>query len=356
MDHFIGLDAHMNSCTFVVIDPKGRVKRNALIETNGQSLIEFVKQIPGRRHLCMEEGTPSQWLYEILSAHVDDLAIVEGRKHRGNKSDGGDAQRLANRMRLGDLEQRIFKLPISFTVLKDLVRSYQMISRDLVRVKNRIKHLYRSRGIPAEVTGCPFCAPAVAEATGCSRPGFHQSMERLRKQKESLEALKAEAQKDMVAEAGRHTITGILMTAPGFGPVRSAELLSIVVTPYRFRTCRQFWCYCGLAIVQRSSADWVRQPNGQWVRSPVFRTRGLNRNFNRPAKAIFKGAATTVITSKSQGPLRAHYDRLLANGTKPNLARLTLARKIAAIVLSMWKNQQAYDPGRKKEEKNKSLA
>ena len=30
-------------------------------------------------------------------------------------------------------------------------------------------------------------------------------------------------------------------------------------------------------------------------------------------------------------------------GTKPNLARLTLARRIAGAVLAMWKKQQAYD-------------
>jgi hypothetical protein len=40
------------------------------------------------------------------------------------------------------------------------------------------------------------------------------------------------------------------------------------------------------------------------------------------------------------------YERLLTQGTKPNLAKLTLARKIAATVLSMWKHQDAYDPER----------
>ena len=164
MDHFIGLDAHKNSCTFVVLGPKGRVKRKAVIETSGRALIEFVKRIPGRRHLCTEENTQSQWLYEILSPHVHDLAIVLGRKSRGNKSDDRDAHALANRMRLGDLEQRIYKLPVSFTALRDLVRSYQMINKDLVRVKNRIHALYRSRGIPSQRDGCPFCAQEAPKA------------------------------------------------------------------------------------------------------------------------------------------------------------------------------------------------
>ena len=44
--------------------------------------------------------------------------------------------------------------------------------------------------------------------------------------------------------------------------------------------------------------------------------------------------------------MRKDYERLVTQGTKPNLAKLTLARKVAATVLSMWKHQEAYDPER----------
>ncbi len=33
-----------------------------------------------------------------------------------------------------------------------------------------------------------------------------------------------------------------------------------------------------------------------------------------------------------------------AGGTKPNLAKVTLARKIAAIVLAIWKTEEEYAP------------
>jgi predicted metal-dependent HD superfamily phosphohydrolase len=44
--------------------------------------------------------------------------------------------------------------------------------------------------------------------------------------------------------------------------------------------------------------------------------------------------------------LARQYERLLADGTKPNLAKLTLARKIAATVLAMWKHEEVYDSAR----------
>ena len=42
--------------------------------------------------------------------------------------------------------------------------------------------------------------------------------------------------------------------------------------------------------------------------------------------------------------LHQHYENLLEKGTKPNLATLTIARRIAAAVLAMWKANEEYDP------------
>ena len=95
----------------------------------------------------------------------------------------------------------------------------------------------------------------------------------------------------------------------------------------------------------RSSSDWVRMQDGRWARLPVKQTRGLNRNHNRTLKQVFKGAATTVIQrSQEEEPIYRHYQQLLDGGTKPNLAKLTMARQIASIVLSMWRSEEVYNP------------
>ncbi len=147
----------------------------------------------------------------------------------------------------------------------------------------------------------------------------------------------------MHAAATKFPIWKTLQTAPGIAEKRAAILLATVVTPYRFRTKRQFWSYCGLGIVTRSSSDWVSRAEG-WVRAPVIQTRGLNRASNRPLKAVFKGASLSARTMLPPNPFRDHYDRMLEAGTKPNLAQLTLARKLAAIVLAMWKTESEYKP------------
>jgi hypothetical protein len=100
----------------------------------------------------------------------------------------------------------------------------------------------------------------------------------------------------------------------------------------------------------RSSSDWVQSPAGGWVRAQLQQTRGLNRKHNSTLKNIFKGAATTIVTRLHADPLYEHYLRLTSAGTKPNLAKVTIARRVAAIVLRMWKDEKEYDPGKLKQQ------
>jgi hypothetical protein len=64
-------------------------------------------------------------------------------------------------------------------------------------------------------------------------------------------------------------------------------------------------------------------------------TRGLNRNFNRRLKHVFKSAA---LQGAGKEPFKSYYQARVAAGMRPEMARLTLARKIANITLTLWKN------------------
>ena len=54
------------------------------------------------------------------------------------------------------------------------------------------------------------------------------------------------------------------------------------------------------------------------------------------------GAARTALSCRPPNPLLEAFERIVESGTKPNLARLTIARKIAALVLAMWKSESEY--------------
>ena len=48
-------------------------------------------------------------------------------------------------------------------------------------------------------------------------------------------------------------------------------------------------------------------------------------------------------SSATAGPGGRTLAALLAKGMKPEMARLTLARKIAAITLTLWKKEEGFD-------------
>jgi transposase len=343
MERYIGLDVHAASTTFAVINASGKRLGSHVVETNGRALVEQLRTIAGSKHVCLEEGTQSAWLYEILAPHAKEVVVVMVPQSRGQKNDQSDAFGLAERLRTGSIEHKVFKEVGEFKMLRELGHTHAMVVQDVVRVQNRIKALLRSRGVAVSGKSV-YSAQGRKEYLQKLPDAARRAAKTLFAQYDAVEEVRRQAEKELVEEAHRHPISRVLETCPGLGPIRVAQLMPIVVSPGRFRTKRQFWSYSGLGIVMRSSSDWVQTPDGGWVRSKVAKTRGLNLNHNHTLKCIFKGAAMTVIMQLETSPLHQDYERLIAAGTKPNLAKLTIARKVAAIALSMWKSKEKYDP------------
>jgi len=342
MARYIGLDVHDASCTMAVVGTSGIKLAVHVVETNAKLLTDLLKTIARPRYLIFEEGTHSAWLYETLAPHVDETVVTAKQKTRGNKGDERDALQLAERLRTNAVETRVYKGLGRYGCLRELTRVHRMQVRDSVRVRNRISALFRSRGIMAYAG--VFKRSTREEGIAKLPARTQSSANLLLEELDSVESLRQEAEATMIAEASKHSAFKLLQSVPGIGPISAAYLMAIVVTPERFRTRAQFWSYAGMAIVMRSSSDWVRTSSGKWQRAEVQQTRGLNPNHNAVLKSVFKGAATTVITrGRAESPLRQHYDAMLENNIKPNLAKLTLARQIAAITLAVWKKERPFD-------------
>jgi hypothetical protein len=133
----------------------------------------------------------------------------------------------------------------------------------------------------------------------------------------------------------------LLRAIPFIGPIRAALLIALIQTPHRFRTKRQLWTYSGFGIETHSSAEQrFVQGELQRAKKPAS-VRGLNRNHNHDLKNLFKSAAT--VAAAKPGPFQEFYQRLVVKGIRPEMARLTLARKMAAITLIVWKKGGHFD-------------
>jgi transposase len=317
----------------------------SVIETKASTIKQFIAGLQGDLRLTFEEGTWAAWLYDLVKPHVSKVVVCNPRKTAllkdGNKSDRIDARKLAELLRLNHIKP-VYHGQNGIRTLKELSRTYLTISRDLVRVMNRIKALYRSWAIPC--TGKSVYTPGNRAdwLKKIKEPGVRRRAEHFYQQLDTLQLLRREVRRDLLQESRKHNATKILHEIPAIGSIRAALLVALIQTPHRFRTKRQLWAYSGLAIQTHDSAQH-RYVDGQLLRSrKPQQIRGLNQNHNHDLKDIFKGAAQKAIMGT--GPFRVFYERLLTKGIKPSMARLTLARKIAAITLTLWKKGARFDP------------
>jgi len=341
---YIGLDVHQATISVSVLDSAGKLVMEAILETKAETVLQFLGGLRGSLHVTLEEGTWAAWLHDLLQPHVTRVLVCDPRKNAllkaGNKSDRIDARKLAELLYMNKLNP-VYHGEQGIRTLKELARSYLTITRDLTRVMSRVKAIYRSWAIPCagqQVYAPRYRAEWLAKI---SEAGVRRRAELYYQQFDSLAALRQGARRELLAEGRKHLNTRLLQQIPSIGPIRAVLLLALMQTPNRFRTKRQLWAYCGLALRTYTSGEY-RIVGGQLKRSKkVLAIRGLNRNHNHDLKNIFKGAATRA--AAVPGPFQQFHAALVAKGMKATMARLTLARKIAAITLIVWKKGVGFD-------------
>jgi transposase len=342
---YIGMDVHQATISVAVMDASGKLVMECILETRAATIVEFIQGLHGSLAVTFEEGTSAAWLHDLLKPHVHRLVVCDPRKaallQEGNKSDRIDARKLAESLRTNQLKA-VYHGEHGVRTLKELGRSYLTLTKDVTRVMNRIKALYRSWAIPCSGTtvyGPRHRAEWLAKIV---EPGVRVRAERLYQQLDGLQPVRLQARRELLRESHQHAAVKLLRQIPSIGPIRAALLVALLQTPHRFRTKRQLWAYSGFAVETHDSGEY-RYVRGKLQRNRERITvRGLSDNYNKDLKNLFKGAA--ISASTHPGPLHDFYVALVAKGMRPTMARLTLARKIVTITLTIWKKRVNFDP------------
>src|SRR5215467_5854573 len=224
---YIGMDVHKEAIVIAVLNSSGQMVMEAIVETKASSILEFIHGLQGDLHVTFEEGTWAAWLYDLLQPHVRKLVVCDPRKNalmkEGNKSDKIDARKLADLLRGGYLRS-VYHGEHGLRTLKELARSYLTISKDLTRVMNRVKALYRSWGIGCE--GRQVYAPRhrAEWLNKIEEAGVRRRAEFFYQQLDALRALRQAVRRDLLAESRKQSATKLLRQIPSIGPIRVALL------------------------------------------------------------------------------------------------------------------------------------
>ena len=326
MKKYIGMDAHMSTCTFCVVDEKGQELDNTTLQTNGRLIIDYLENIPGSKKLTFEECELSNWLFKLTRDRVDELVVcnpVANSEYKKKKTDKFDARKLAQLLR-GDFLTPVFHDGSKRESFRSLMSGYQDLVNDTVRVKNRYKSLFRKSGV--KVTGEAVYKDR-ARLKEIKRPDLEfigiQLHYLLEKMDQSLKVYQ-----DCIGRSKKHfKEINNLMTIPGIGYIQAAKIVSQVIAPERFPTKYKYFSYCGLVRHKRESGG--RRYGSQKIWG------------NRALKCVYKMAGYSAI--KGTNALRKYYDYLRSKGLSDNKAYNAVCRKIAAISLSLWKNNTKYN-------------
>jgi transposase len=182
-EKYIGMDVHQATISVAVMDAQGKVIIECLLETKASTIIEFIQGLQGTLSVTFEEGTCAAWLHDLLQPHVSRLVVCDPRKNallkEGNKSDRIDARKLAELLRTNQLKP-VYHEEQGVRTLKELGRSYLTITKDVTRVMNRIKALYRSWAIPCSGSSVyGVLAKPSKPSFCCSRSNYRRVQERL---------------------------------------------------------------------------------------------------------------------------------------------------------------------------------
>ncbi len=331
---YVGFDVHKATTVVVVLCADGSIFIRAEIPTGEQSILSFLETLNGTVHVAFEEGTQAQWLHDLIEPVVSSVTVCRGlrRAPKRNKSDRIDALELARQLRLGELRPVFHRYSSNLRHLRHLVRAYETAVSGSVRTMLRLKALFRGIGRPIDRHSLynpkhrdRWCAelPTAGERT---RAGF------LYDTLQTLRVVRVRSKAQLVALSRRHPAYKLLTSNPA-DPGRGTDGSGGIALSVSNQTS-------AMGLQRVLHPDLVERR----VRSALREDRSDSPTNDPGALARFQPPFEAC--PQVHGPYGDWYRRRLAAGMRSEMAKLALARKVAAVVLITWKKGEPFDPDR----------
>ena len=336
---YVGADVH-GKMTELAVERKGKIVTRDRLPTDIRSLRQFLGSIPGRKVMVIEEGPMSGWLYRNLRSNVDQFVVCDPRRNKaiyddGDKADPIDAAELAALQRGGYTREVYHTADEERLALKEATALYHDRVREAVRQVNKLRGLCRGHGvrIPGQALkdrsyrACwlkELQLPVLAKHLSILWIGFDAVLNQVRM-----------CRREILRRTKAYPMIGYWKDLPGVGIIRATTLFAYLDTPWRFKTPKKLFKYCGIGLKRTASGtDKDGTPKAGHLR--------LFRCVNRKLKAAIQGAALNAIW-QDKNPFAEYYHRMVRNGMIPSNARHAVARKMLSVMWGMWKTHCRYD-------------
>ena len=339
---WVGIDVGQDMSLISAIDTRDELVAECEIATDAVIIAGVLEQLTNIVQVVMEASGSAVPLARGLRAAGYPVLVCETRqvsrylRVRVNKTDTNDARGLAEIAKLG--RSRLTRVHVKSTEIQR-VRSQLVFRHKLnlhrVACENMIRSLIRLNGGRAN--------------SALSAVTFKRNVET------ALEQMRTEAGIDLSDEilplldlalglrtflaslgdrltrwARDHPVCSRLMEIPGVGAICAISFYSAVEDPSRFARAVDVGPYLGLTPLVIQSGKSMKHAR-------------ISKRGNKLTRSHLTLAASTIITRCRPNSLKAWATALSARAG-PAKARVALARKLAVVMLAVWKSGQRYDP------------
>ena len=323
-DNYIAIDWSKTNMAIARLGRNGTQARIFERPADIKEIKVYLRSIPGKTILTLEETTVAHWLYLELYEVVDRIVICDPYRNKllsdGAKTDKIDAAKLCNLLRAGLLRE-VFHSDNEFYELRRLVSAYDDVVANGVSTLNRRYSLNQGLGGDEETSSAEFILKSLDTAI------------------EVYQITKQQYEKKFSWWCKRYKRLKNLLDVNGIGTIGAVKILATVVDAKRFQDSGHYLAYCGLVKLEKISGN-----RSYGKRKP---------RYSRALKSVYKTAAVAAL--KGKNPIREYYDYLIDKGVAEHNARNAVARYIAKVTYGMLKSGEKYQPYKWRQQQQESI-
>jgi transposase len=339
---WIGLDVGVYQSSASLMDRSGAIVLQSDLDTGIDTVDELLK--PFKRRVAMvglEAGAHATHLTRQLRTRGYPVAVFDTRQARKflsirqNKTDRNDADGLATIARFG--RESVSEVFVKSSECQQL-RSTLVIRQRMVRLRVagesilrslfllfgvRLKSISSLKGLRREVTN------ALTKLLADEQIDLSDDVQPVLAICEAMRIYIDQLDKKLAQIARDHPVCRNFMEIPGVGPICALSFYTAIEMPHRFKRNADVGAYLGLVPRIKQSGKTTRRLRISKMGSPMTRAH------------LVSSAVTHLRLADSDV---AEWGVSLGNRIGRHKAQSATARKLAIMMLAMWKSGQSYTP------------
>jgi transposase len=336
---YVGLDLGSSQFEILAMDREGIALERRTLKTGEQNLraafSNLHARLKGELHVHLEAGELAGWAREVIAPLATRVIIGDPRRsswiaNDPCKNDRLDAFKLADLLRMNRVHEVYFEDAKPRRIFKQVVQHYEDLTREQAALKVKLKARLRVQGLIRKDTRV-FTASGRQEILDrIADKQLRAIIEQLYDLLAAMQAQQQAALNTMRQMSRQFPEIALLKKTPGVKLINACRFSAYVQNPHRFSNLRSFWRYARLGVVQQSSDG---KPIGP---------QHLDRAGCGPLKDVSRKAFEAALRRSDDNLFKRAYEQSLAHTKDATHARLSVQRKILAVMRAVWMTGQPY--------------